>query len=200
MQIWWIEAQHKRNARAPPSARLLAPTIPSCVLINYHRFLISRLNFHPVSYHLETIVMRISFIYFVVFFIVKVLFLIFIEKIIYFWSILINKPTKIQIEVCLGFFSLFVLYRLKICFITKFVFVFAILTLKKGVFWKNAPPHEINCICNYKTRCNINTLLYWFINGELIYFFSMRVQANWMEFIFSNCIKQNRENDNMDEN
>lgn len=28
----------------------------------------------------------------------------------------------------------------------------------------------------------------------------MRVQANWMEFIFSNCIKQNRENDNMDEN
>lgn len=55
-------------------------------------------------------------------------------------------------------------------------------------------------ICNYKTRCNINTLLYWFINGELIYFFSMRVQANWFEFIFSNCIKQNRENDNMDEN
>lgn len=46
----------------------------------------------------------------------------------------------------------------------------------------------------------MNTLLYWFINGELIYFFSMRVQANWMEFIFSNCIKQNRENDNMDEN
>lgn len=44
------------------------------------------------------------------------------------------------------------------------------------------------------------TLLYWFINGELIYFFSMRVQANWIEFIFSNCIKQNRENDNMDEN
>lgn len=68
LQIWWIEAQHKRNARAPPSARLLAPTIPSCVLINYHRFLISRLNFHPVSYHLETIVMRISFIYFVGFF------------------------------------------------------------------------------------------------------------------------------------
>lgn len=66
--IWWIEAQHNRNARAPPSARLLAPTIPSCVLINYHRFLILRLNFHPVSYHLETIVMRISFIYFVVFF------------------------------------------------------------------------------------------------------------------------------------
>lgn len=28
----------------------------------------------------------------------------------------------------------------------------------------------------------------------------MRVQANWIEFIFSNCIKQNRENDNMDEN
>lgn len=46
----------------------------------------------------------------------------------------------------------------------------------------------------------MNTLLYWFINGELIYFFSMRVQANWIEFIFSNCIKQNRENDNMDEN
>lgn len=68
LQIWWIEAQHKRNARAPPSARLLAPTIPSCVLINYHRFLILRLNFHPVSYYLETIVMRISFIYFVVFF------------------------------------------------------------------------------------------------------------------------------------
>lgn len=54
--------------------------------------------------------MRISFIYFVVFFIVKVLFLIFIEKIIYFWSILINKPTKIQIEVCLGFFFLYLCF------------------------------------------------------------------------------------------
>lgn len=47
LQIWWIEAQHKRNARAPPSARLLAPTIPSCVLINYHRFLISRQKEFP---------------------------------------------------------------------------------------------------------------------------------------------------------
>lgn len=73
--------------------------------------------------------------------------------------------------------------------------------LKKG-FSERMPRRMkliVFAICNYKTRCNINTLLYWFINGELIYFFSMRVQANWIEFIFSNCIKQNRENDNMDE-
>lgn len=139
MQIWWIEAQHKRNARAPPSARLLAPTIPSCVLINYHRFLISRLNFHPVSYHLETIVMRISFIYFVVFFIVKVLFLIFIEKIIYFWSILINKPTKIQIEVCLGFFFFICALQVKDMFHYEVCICFCNSHFKKRGFLKECP-------------------------------------------------------------
>lgn len=83
--------------------------------------------------------MRISFIYFVVFFIVKVLFLIFIEKIIYFWSILINKPTKIQIEVCLGVFFFICALHVKDMFHYEVCICFCNSHFKKRGFLKECP-------------------------------------------------------------